>query len=200
MENIIDISKIILPAFTSGIITFLITSYTYNKSRPLEKLEIAYNRIYYPLYKNISNENTNNDINSFINTSKEYFKKYDKYIDLSTKRLFKLLCNCTKDAEKKSIYQKLKDNIDDRNTYLRRRLGYLQPNILQLYKYTPIKTQITLWILLMFSVAYMFCILSTIFSGKIQIYLAALSIIFIFFALIFLIIRFFMFLYYKFKN
>lgn len=200
MKILFDISKIILPAITTGVFTFFITTYTYNKNRPLDKIEIAYNRVYYPLYRIIHNENENNNINNFINTSKMYFVKYDKYIDFSTKRLFNSLCNCNKETEQKDIYRKLKDNIYDRNTYLRRRLGYLEPNILQIYKYTPVKTQITLWILMTFLGAYMCVVLGVIFTDEIQKFFAAFAFVFIISFFILLIIRLFILLYYKFKK
>lgn len=59
MEKIFDIIKIILPSIITGIFTFLITRYNYNKNIPLDKLEIAYNRVYYPLFRLIKD---NNDI------------------------------------------------------------------------------------------------------------------------------------------
>lgn len=136
MEIIFEILKVVLPAIITGLFTFFITKYTYSNNRPLDKMEIAYNRIYFPIYKIISDKNISNDINEVVDKCKIYFVKYDKYIDISTKRLFKTLCNCNKDAKKKSIYKNFKGNIYDRNSYLRRRLGYLEPNFVQLYKYT----------------------------------------------------------------
>jgi len=47
--------------------------YTYNNNRPLDKMEIAYNRIYYPIYKIISDKNITNDINEVIKRCKLYF-------------------------------------------------------------------------------------------------------------------------------
>lgn len=136
MEAIFEILKIILPAIIAGMFTFFITKYTYDKNRPIDKLEIAYNRIYYPLYRMISDQNINNDINKVIDNSKIFFLKYDKYIDMSTKRLFESLCNCKNGAKKKSIYKNFQDNIYSRNSYLRRKLGYLESNFAQIYKYS----------------------------------------------------------------
>ena len=138
METIFEILKVILPAIITSLFTFFITKYTYNNNRPLDKMEIAYNRIYFPIYKIISDKNMSDDIDEVIKRSKSYFTKYDKYIDVSTKRIFGNLCSCNKVAKKKSIYQSFKDNIYNRNSYLRIRLGYLEPNFIQLYKYaTP---------------------------------------------------------------
>ena len=135
METLFEILKVILPAVITSLFTFFITKYTYNNNRPLDKIEIAYNRIYYPIYKIISDKNITNDINEIIKRCKFYFTKYEKYADISTKKLFKELCGCNKETKKKSIYQSFKDNIYNRNYYLRRRLGYLEPSFIQLYKY-----------------------------------------------------------------
>ena len=74
MESFIEILKIILPALITGIFTFIVTKYNYNKNVPLDNMKIAYNRIYYPLYK-------------IINNNKEYNKEdlddcYKQYINL----------------------------------------------------------------------------------------------------------------------
>ena len=57
MNTIFEIANVILPVIISGIFTFIITRYTYSKNTPLDKLEVAYNRIYYPIYRILSNEN-----------------------------------------------------------------------------------------------------------------------------------------------
>lgn len=142
MENALEIFKIILPTIIAAISTFLITKYTYNKNKPLDKLEIAYNRVYYPILRIISNRKiNNNDINEVIDKSKIYFVKYDKYIDTSTKRLFEALCNCQNITKKKTIYENFTNNINNRNSFLRRRLGYLEPNFAQIYKYSVPSTK-----------------------------------------------------------
>ena len=66
MEIILNLFKVILPAITTGLFTFFITKYTYNRNRPIDKIEIAYDRIYYPLFRIISDECNNNDINNVI--------------------------------------------------------------------------------------------------------------------------------------
>lgn len=153
MKTLFEILKVILPAVITSLFTFFITKYTYNNNRPLDKIEIAYNRIYYPIYNIISDKNINDDINEVIKRSKSYFTKYDKYVDISTKRIFENLCNCNKVAKKKSIYQSFKVNIYNRNSCLRRRLGYLEPNFIQLYMYsTPIAKSL-------FRITICFCIM-----------------------------------------
>lgn len=131
MNSIFEMAKVILPVLITNIFTFIITKYTYNRNTPLDKLEIAYNRIYYPICRIIHNEN---DMQKNMNQIEVYLYKYNKYVDNSTMRLFKLFQKCKKVARKRSIYIQFKDNVYNRHSYLRRRLGYLEPNFAQLYK------------------------------------------------------------------
>ncbi|EOS75065.1 hypothetical protein C819_02706 [Lachnospiraceae bacterium 10-1] len=133
MNTIFEILMGILPAIIAGFFTFYITKYTYSKNQPLDKLEIAYNRVYYPIYRLMLNDD---DMDIVIKRGKYYFEKYDKYIDKSTRKLFNLLCNCSKEAEKRNIYKTFKNNVYDRNFYLRRRLGYLESGFVEMYKYS----------------------------------------------------------------
>lgn len=140
MEIAYEISIVILPAIITGLFTSAVTKYKYNKNIPLDKMEISYNRVYYPLYKIISDKNLGENVDEVINKGKIYLIKYNKYVDVSTKRLFDKLYNCHKEAEKKAIFQCFKNNIYSRNSYLRRRLGYLEPNLIQSYTYsTPVE-------------------------------------------------------------
>ena len=54
MKSFIEILKTILPAIITGVFTFFVTKYNYNKNVPLDKMEIAYDKIYYPVYKMIT--------------------------------------------------------------------------------------------------------------------------------------------------
>lgn len=51
MELLIEILKIILPAIITGIFSFFVARYNYGKNVPLDKMEIAYDKIYFPIYK-----------------------------------------------------------------------------------------------------------------------------------------------------
>lgn len=203
MEILFEILKVILPAIITSLFTFFITKYTYNNNRPLDKIEIAYNRIYYPIYKIITDKNINNDINEVINKSKSYFTKYEKYADISTKILFEALCNCNKEAKKKSIYQSFKDNIYNRNSYLRRRLGYLESTFIQLYKYSTSGSKSLFRITMELCVMYISLLLcgitlnkfDTIFNISIAIFV--ISILWIIGELVWCLFRF---LYYKIRK
>ena len=50
MKILFEVLKVILPAIISGIFTFIVTKYTYNKNKPLDKLEIAYDKVYKTLF------------------------------------------------------------------------------------------------------------------------------------------------------
>lgn len=130
----------IASAIISGFIAFLIAKYTYIKSRPLDKLEFAYNEVYYPIYNFIKDENNYYNVYLTKNSLKIYFDTYEKYLDYSTIKIYKELCNCDRKSKEKAIYRKFYNNIYDMTTYLRKRLGYLEPSIFQLFKYlTPQK-------------------------------------------------------------
>lgn len=89
MSMIFEILKGVLPVVISVMLSFLLTKYTYYGNIPLDKLEIAYKRIYYPIYRIISERGNDEDIDWIISESKLYFQKYDIYIDNSTKRAFR---------------------------------------------------------------------------------------------------------------
>lgn len=199
-ETIFEISKNILPVIIAGFFSFFVTKYTYNKNTPLEKMEFAYNRVYYPLYRYIRNNKDQNE-NAIEETKKAlkiYFEKYDKYIDYSTIKTFKSLCECNTKAKEKSAYQKFTDNVYNMNSYLRKRLGYLEPNIFQLFKYVPIEDKVSIWCALSFLCAYL-CLILTL-TNHFVAYFMAFAIIFIFIGIMLGIFRFFIYLWYKFKK
>ena len=202
MEIVFDILKAILPAIIAGLFTFIITKYTYNKNRPLDKLEIAYNRIYYPISKIISDKDIS--ISTAIDRINKYLLKYNKYVDISTKRIFESLRECKKETKKKSIYQRFKDNIYNKNSYLRRRLGYLEPSFLQLYKYSMPSTKSLMRITLEFCIIYFALILSSITRNlENSIYFEITFIVFMVFFLIMImeiLWCFIRFLYYKIRK
>lgn len=196
MENALEIFKIILPTIIAAISTFLITKYTYNKNRPLDKFEIAYNRVYYPLYRLIRN---NNDIDIIINKSKCYLDKYNKYVDSSTLRAYDFLCKCDTNAKKEAALSNFKSNIYDRNSYLRRRLGYLEPSILKLYTYSSSNDKFKLRVLLESLIIYVCFVISDLFKS-IQSVLMYIIILLILLILIELLLKFCMFIYYRIRK
>lgn len=151
MDIIIEVLKMVLAPFMTGFFGFLVAKYTYNRNIPLDKLEVAYNRIYYPLFRIISDKNANMD--EVIRKSEIYFTKYDKYADISTKRSYLQLRDCKK-VEKEALFQIFRNNIYDRHSFLRRRLGYLEPNFLQQYKYFTSTAKFEIRIVIMSLILY----------------------------------------------
>lgn len=133
MEKMWEVITIVLPAILSGIITFLITKYTYNRDIPLDKMETSYNRVYYPIYKMLKNEQNKVLI---MDKVKIYLEKYDKYVDISTIKAFKYFRD---NVDDKKAYMNFESNIYNRHSFLRRRLGYLEPSIFSLYRYSSKK-------------------------------------------------------------
>lgn len=164
--ELFELIKVILPAIITGMITFLITKYSYNNNRPLDKLEIAYNRVYYPLYKLVTDKNIK-DIDFIITKANYSLNKYNKYVDRSTLRAFHYLCECNSEAKKKDAYENLKENIYNKNSYLRRRLGYLEPNFFQIYTYSSKAEKSTFRILLEIILIYIVTLVSDFFTDNI---------------------------------
>lgn len=125
-----DFLREILLACITGIITFLITKYEYHRNVPLEKMEVAYNRIYFPLFQLIRNEK---DVAKIVKQSEQYFQKYYKYVDRSTLIAFNYIRECKEDYDEKLV-SNYKDNIYSMNSKLRRRLGYLEPTLISAYR------------------------------------------------------------------
>lgn len=198
MDNIINIITEFALAILTGFITFLITKYTQNKNVPLDKMEIAYNRIYYPLYCLIKNENIDNDIDNITNKIKFYLDKYDKYVDKSTIKAFTYLLNSNTQAKKQEAYYTFKENIYNMNSYLRTKLGYLESNFLHIYPYISKSEKSTFRIYIEFCLCYLCAILyDKFFTNKIVVYIFSL----LFFILIIEIIhKFYKFLYFKLKK
>lgn len=206
MELIFEILKIVLPAIITGFSTFIITKYTYNKNIPIDKLEISYNRIYYPLFELMRSRNNKNKsdykiyLDLMICEAEWRLKKYRKYADKSTLRTFNLLCSSNTQVEKEANLLIFENNIYDKSVYLRRRLGYLEPNLFQSYRYASYSEKATYRSVIEFGFICIFIILTCVFTGYLQKvfgFLTALiaSIFFLEIAVIFL-----RFLYYKFSE
>lgn len=198
MESLFEILKTILPAIIAGLSTFLITKYTYNKNIPIDKLEISYNRIYYPLYELINNKNDTNYeeykiyLDSIISEAEFRIKKYRKYIDRATLKAFNLMLYSNTQAKKEENFYIFKDNIYDRCAYLRRRLGYLEPNYIQLYKYSSNSDRRLIRLSIELCLILIFAMIGTIFPDNLQmifVYIIAILMLFIFIEILFAFIN-----------
>lgn len=164
MDIFMEITKEVVPVVITGIITFLITKYTYNKNVPLDKLEIAYNRIYYPVYQLLYNKNLQ-DVITNISKISFYFQKYNKYVDRATVKAFRLFVE-NKDT---NTFENFKTNIYNKNSFLRRRLGYLEPNFFQMYAYSSKNEKSVLRILIELIIIYIGFIVGSLTKNIIQI-------------------------------
>lgn len=187
MNIFIDILKTIVPAIISGVFTFIITKYSYNRKVPLDKMEIAYNRVYYPIYRIIYDNKKFNKmkIDTTIHTISFYLSKYNKYVDKSTISAFNTLCK----YKDKQSYKNFINNVYDKNSYLRRRLGYLEPNFIQIYKYLSESEKSTLRINIEVLIIYVCAITINIVQSEFQIVLSCIFIIIILVIIIEIIVK-----------
>lgn len=188
-SKILGILKIILPAIITGLCTFLATKYSYDRNVPLDKFERAYNRVYYPIYRLINDHY--NDHKLIIEKSELYFLKSKKYVDRSTLHAFENLKEYENtdlsSKEGTRAFQKFKDNIHDKNSYLRKKLGYLEPNIFVLNAYNTLAENQMIRIFLEIFIVYILATITSITHILFDTYnywILVFSIIFILIALI----------------
>lgn len=161
----LEVLKIALPSCITGLLTFLITRYQCQKKVPLEKMEKAYNKVYFPIYQLIKIEQIEREV--IITKSEEYLDKYVKYVDRSTLLAFKVFNEATSDSEKKKAYYNYESNIINFNIKLRRQLGYLEPNVLNMYTYASKADKRIINILFSMSIFYISGILQSFITKKI---------------------------------
>lgn len=198
MDIIIKILQYVLAPIISGIATFLVTKYTYKRNVPLDEMRIAYNRVYYPIYKLIYNEEA--DIEIIIYKSKYYLQKYNKHIDKSTQKAFRILCKSNTIKKKNTALKNFENNIYNRSSYLRRRLGYLEPSFLLMYTYSSKSEKSTIRIFLEILFLYITIIIGGFSRGKVQEISIEMFVIFIAVIILELICKFTKFIYYKFSK
>lgn len=168
-EKFMDFFITLAPTLLTSVTAFLIGRYNNFQNRPLDKMELAYNRVYYPVYRIMREDSI--EISTVIEKTKKYFCKYEKYIDRSTTMIYKQLCECTAMEEQERIYSSFCDNIHDNCIYLRKKLGYLQPGYFRIYQYLPIKTKTLIRIVFEFTVCYFCaCVYAFVKIEKIQLF------------------------------
>lgn len=161
----LEVLEIILPSCITGLLTFLITRYQCQKKVPLEKMDKAYNKVYFPIYQLIKNEQIGRE--EIITKSEEYLNKYIKYVDRSTLLAFKVFNKAIGESEKKKTYNNYESNIINFNSKLRRQLGYLEPNVLNMYTYSSKADKRIINILFAMSTFYISAILISFITNKI---------------------------------
>lgn len=76
--TIMELLKVILPSLFTGVLSFLVARYTSNKNMPLDKLEITYNQVYFPIFRLISEGKPLNEIKE---KSEKYIRDNFKYVN-----------------------------------------------------------------------------------------------------------------------
>lgn len=122
-DTIFNIIKDLLPPIITGAITYLITKYAAGWRKPIDKIEIAYDRVYYPIFefmKKAGSEKKYCDIVDFCNDKILEHKKY------FSQRTIVLVKNFERSNEntKEENYDLLYNNIRDWNVSCRKILGY----------------------------------------------------------------------------
>lgn len=154
----------LISAGIGAAITFIVTKMNNENNLPKEKMEIAYDEVYYPIQK-ILLENDYTDDSELVKKIEPYFEKYDKYISLSTKISFNLL------KKKKVKIKKFSNNINHYDEYLRKRLGYLVSDAGEIYKYGNPVYKLALAIIFEIGIEYALPILGTLIDKTSEIYI-----------------------------
>lgn len=140
------------------IATLLITRYTMRRNIPLGKLEISYNRIYYPILTLLDNDANQEDL---VNDLELRIKKYKKYFNLTTLRIYSDLQSTIKNKKStKRIYKKLENDIYDTCYYLRGKLGYLNPGYYKAFLSLSFDKKLVVLALLDLLIIYILCFIS----------------------------------------
>lgn len=161
MKIFFEILKTILPPGITAICTFLITKYSHNKNVPLDKMEVAYTKIYQPIYRMVFGrkfkdiKNKTNNINRLISEISIILSKNNEYADRSTINTFRSFLKY-KNKETFDIFVR---NISNEYLFIRRKLGYLEPNIFPDFKYLLKTEKAFIRIMLELVVLYIFIVL-----------------------------------------
>lgn len=168
----------LISAGIGAVITFIVTKINNENNLPKEKMEIAYDEVYYPIQK-ILLENNYTDDSELVKKIEPYFEKYDKYISLSTKISFNLL------KKKKVKIKKFSGNINHYDEYLRKRLGYLVSDSGELYKYGNPVYKLELAVILEMGLEYAFPVWATFIDENSTLYIV-LAVLFMLLAIVIL--------------
>ena len=131
MDKVYEIIKILIPIIITGTVTYWVAKL--NKS-PIDKIAISYDRIYYPLMRIIKNYKEK-DYKLILEETKKRLQKYDKYASRTTITACKLLEENINNKNARNYYYLLTDDISKYNRNFRRRLGYPEPLLFNIFKY-----------------------------------------------------------------
>lgn len=175
LKRLTEIDGVVAGVIT-GVFTFFITKYTYHKNIPLDKYEMAYDKVYYPIYCLLKSEKNRETI---IIESEKYLNDNTKYVDRSTLKAFRYLKE-SGEKQKKKAYDNFMNNVYSLDTKIRRRLGYLEPNVFALYTYSNPTEKRALRMIVEIVVGYILLVsMSIIDNQKWNTICASLSILFL---------------------
>lgn len=128
-------------------------------------METAYDKIYYPIYNLLhKKEFKDTNLEQVIFETSIILNKYNNFADRSTINALDLL----KKNRNKEMYFNFKNNITNKYLYLRRRLGYLEPNFLQIYTYSSRLEKSTFRLLFEITILYICAIFYSFSKGILQ--------------------------------
>lgn len=183
---IVKISPIMIPCVS----TFLVAKYTCRNNRPLDKLEIAYNRIYFPLYVWVNDKSCSEiDHEEFQKKVNKLFMKYRKYVSQSTLDTFVLYKNAYEDKKNiKVTYKNFKDNLQNYNSSIRYKLGYPHTNRIESYRYLDKEIKQIIRAITSYIVAYLLAVIYEKTKNDIVLYTAAFPMLYFIYIFLFRII------------
>jgi hypothetical protein len=198
--KMLNIISPLFPVLLTGLITFFITKYTQNRNIPLDKLEIAYDRVYYPISKIMKacpSENIDHEM--LQNKMENILLKYDKYISQSTINTYNnyLIRYQSSDKKTNRYFSLFCSNILSYNSKYRFKLGYPQDNVIENYKYLEKRAKRAIKSVIGLLIGYLLIAIYDYFSFKWIVYITLMILFYIMYTVLCMI---FEFIIYMFEN
>lgn len=152
MSIIQNVLSPILPAVVTGLITFFITRYSYRNQTTIDKIEIAYDKFYYPVFQYIFKHPNLEEFDELINLCEKLMQENEKYISDKTIEFYYSFKKASEGSNKENIrrcYETFERNIKQANNRLRYRIGYYQPNIMDHYFTWGEAKQLGFWLIVL---------------------------------------------------
>lgn len=172
----------LLPVIVTGITTFLVTKYTMSWNVPLDNMKISYNRVYYPLYREMR-DTSYEDVNhhKIQELMDHILLKYDKYVSSSTIRTYKNYLKAFSQENKlnaKIEYMQFYDDVIVYNSKLRGKLGYVRASFHEAYKALPKPEKMKMCLSFSFLLLYFMVLLFNVLKWYWLVYIVILLIVY----------------------
>lgn len=192
MSALQEIISGIIIAVVTGTITFFITRYSYRNQTTIDKLEIAYNGFYYPVFQYIFEHPKLTEYGELIALCDILMKEHEKYLSLKTVEIYHLLKKANEKNDKANMihwYDAFEKNIKQSNNRLRYRIGYFQSEIYDSYLILSMMNQLVFWIVLLVFLINVLITIDTFvsFKGRMNFYIQYMVFIFVVLLTIFII-------------